>query len=107
MGGGGGTNGGFLRALYAVALERQPDPVGEQIFGQALTAGVPPMTVATILMQSTEARQVTVQSWYRRFLCRPADPGGLQAFVSALQAGMREEVAMSVLIGSEEYQRRA
>ena len=100
---GGGTNDGFLSALYEDALNRAIDPGGQASFSQALGNGLSRMQVAAAIMTSMEFRQDLVQSYYQSFLHRAADDGGLMNFVSLLNAGTRDEVIIAAIIASEEY----
>jgi uncharacterized protein GlcG (DUF336 family) len=100
---GGGSNDGFLQALYQDALNRPIDAGGRAVFRQALAAGATPAQIASTILASPEYRQQLVQSFYQQFLHRAADPGGLSVFVSALQSGDRDERVIAALIGSDEY----
>jgi hypothetical protein len=103
---GGGTNDGFLSALYQSALGRAIDPSGQAGFSEALASGLSRIQVAAAIFSSTEYRQNLVQSYYQAFLLRPADPGGLGAFVGALQGGVSDEEVIAAIVGSEEYLKR-
>src|SRR5438552_3937203 len=54
---GGGTNSGFLTALYEDALNRSPDSGGLAAFSQALNQGTSPRLVAAAIFSSTEHLQ--------------------------------------------------
>jgi autotransporter-associated beta strand protein len=82
---GGGTNLGFLQAVYLDVLGRAIDPSGQQTFTQALNAGMSRLLVAQAILNSQEAVTDMVQALYLRILRRPADPSGLTAFVNAIQ----------------------
>jgi uncharacterized protein GlcG (DUF336 family) len=100
---GGGTNAGFLAALYQDALERPIDPGGQAVFSQALGQGASRVDVAGVIFTSPEYRQLLVQDFFQDFLGRPADPGGLATFVGALQNGARQEGVVAAILASEEY----
>jgi hypothetical protein len=100
---GGGSDGGFLNALYQDALQRNPDPAGQTGFGQALANGVSRSQVASAILTSDEYRQVLVRSFYQRFLRRPADTGGLNTFASLLAQGSPDQQVIAFIIGSGEY----
>jgi hypothetical protein len=100
---GGGTNGGFLDALYQDALNRPADAAGRASFLTALANGVSRQTVADAIFHSDEYRQDLIQSFYQRFLHRPADSAGLAAWVAGLRNGMRDEDAIAQIVGSAEY----
>src|SRR5262249_28604298 len=54
---GGGTNDGFLTALYQDALGRAIDPFGQTVFSQQLAGGATTLQVASQVFTSTEFRQ--------------------------------------------------
>jgi hypothetical protein len=99
----GGTNDGFLSALYQDALGRSPDAAGKAGWNQLLSQGGTRAQVAVGFFASLEYDIDLVNSWYLTFLHRPADPGGLAGFVSALLHGVREEGLVATFVGSEEY----
>ncbi len=100
---GGGTNTGFLSALYLDVLGRPIDPSGQSAFLGLLTSGTSRSQVATVILASTEYFQVLVNGFYLRFLGRPAEPAGLNAFVAFLQGGGRQEAVIVALVASTEY----
>jgi Domain of unknown function (DUF4214)/IPT/TIG domain len=99
----GGTDAGFVQAVYQLVLNRAPDAGGALSWGQVLTAGRSRQEVGLSIAQSAEARQLQVNALYQRDLQRPADPSGLSAFTTALQDGWRQEQVLAALVGSEEY----
>jgi hypothetical protein len=100
---GGGSNGGFLAALYQDSLQRAPDPTGQVAFGQALDNGVSPGAVAAAVFGSDEYQQDLIQAVYGRFLHRTADATGLALFTSAMKHGARDEDILAAVVGSPEY----
>jgi uncharacterized protein (TIGR03118 family) len=100
---GGGTNDGFLDALFQDAFNRTVDPSGRSGFDQALANGVSRAQVAASIFSSAEFQQDLVQNYYQRFLHRPADSGGLSGFLTALQQGTRDEQVIAAMVGSDEY----
>jgi PKD repeat protein len=100
---GGGTNTGFLSALYMDLLGRPIDPAGLSAFGQALNTGTTRGQVAFTIIGSTESRTLLVQGYYRQFLGREADPAGLQLFLSFLSQGGTGDQVIATIIGSLEY----
>jgi uncharacterized protein GlcG (DUF336 family) len=100
---GGGTDDGFITALYADLLGRAADPGARTFLGQALARGIPRTQVAAAVLASDEYRQDLVQSFYGRFLGRAADAGGLAAYTAFLRQGGRDEYVISALVGSDEY----
>jgi uncharacterized protein (DUF2141 family) len=100
---GGGTNDGFLTALFQDALGRPIDAGGRASFNQQLAGGTTRGQVAATIFVSTEYRQDLVGGYYLRFLHRPADSAGLANFVSALGNGAKDEDVVAALVGSGEY----
>ena len=100
---GGGTNNGFLSALYQDVLNRPIDASGQASLTQLLANGASHTQVVSILLASTEYQQDLVQSFYQRFLHRAADPGGLATYTGALQQGMRNEAVIAALLSSMEF----
>jgi hypothetical protein len=102
---GGGTNSGFLTALYQDTLNRTVDSSGQAFFSQQLTSGTTTAQVAAEIFASTEFRQDVVQGFYQRLLHRTADSAGLSFFVGALQQGQQEkDVAATILASTEFFQ---
>jgi hypothetical protein len=100
---GGGTNEGFLEALYEDALVRPVDGSGLATFGQALAIGASRPQVAATIFSSLEYRQDLVAGFYLQLLHRNADNGGLNTFMGLLGTGIRDEDVMATLVGSSEY----
>jgi hypothetical protein len=104
---GGGTNNGFLSALYQDALNRAIDPGGEAGWNNAFAHGASPTQVAGAIITSHEYRQDLVQSYYSNFLGRDADSGGLNSWIAQLNSGTRDETIIAAIMGSPEYFGRA
>jgi uncharacterized protein (TIGR03118 family) len=100
---GGGSNSGFLAALYQDALSRNIDANGQMFFSQELARGMTRTQVAAQIFASAEFQQDLVKSDYLTFLHRAADPTGLANFVSALQHGATDEQVAAAIIGSAEF----
>jgi|GEM_PF-6335353 len=100
---GGGTNQGFVNALYADVLNRSADPGGSQAALQALNQGASRMSVASAIIDSTEGLQGLVSSYYVALLNRPADTAGLNSAVSAVQSGTNIDTIIVGIAGSQEY----
>jgi hypothetical protein len=100
---GGGTNDGFLTALYADALGRSVDAGSRTAFDNVLNGGGSRQQVATAIFGSLEFMQDLVHSFYQKFLHRAADSTGLSAAVSVLQGGGRDEQVILDIVSSPEY----
>jgi uncharacterized protein YdbL (DUF1318 family) len=115
----GGTNDGFLNALYLDALGRGVDAAGRASFDAALANGVSTAQVAASIFASIEYHQVLVQGYYLKYLHRPADAVGLNSLVqrmtvpgvqpifvsdpSQLNQPLRDEDVIALFIASDEY----
>src|SRR5262249_31730957 len=73
----GGSDAGFLDALYGDALGRSVDATGQSRWGQALAGGMTREAVAAAVFASLEYRQALVRGDYQADLHRPADGPGL------------------------------
>ncbi len=100
---GGGTDLGFLKALYQDVLHRDLDSVGRSQFGALLANGVSRADVAAMVLQSREARQMLVGNLYQELLRRSVEAEGRDAWVSLLEHGGTVEDIIAGLIGSDEY----
>ncbi len=100
---GGGTNTGYVMALYEDALNRSPDAGGLATFSHALSQGLSPHQIAAAIFSSKENLQDLIGDYYQQFLNRAADNSGLSAYVQALQAGTQDQAIIAVLLGSDEF----
>jgi hypothetical protein len=100
---GGGTNAGFLAALYQDALGRNIDPSGQSNLTRALAAGASKRDIASAIFASLEYRQDLVQGYFHSILVRSADQAGLGIFADALADGVTDEAIMANIFGSAEF----
>jgi len=100
---GGGTNQGFLNALYLDTLGRPVDATGEAVWLQDLQQGISRAQVAAAILGSQEYQQRSIGSYYQQYLQRNADQGGLNSWVNMLQQGASDNVVISGLLTSQEY----
>jgi phospholipase C len=84
---GSGTNGGFLTAIYADALNRAPDSAGRAAFDQALANGTSTTQVAAILYGSPEYQHDLVHAAFQEFLSRAPTASELSVYTAELVAG--------------------
>ncbi len=99
----GGSDEGFLGALYIDVLNRPIDPAAHDAFKRSLAAGASRTALALFVLASREADAVVIASFYRRYLHREPDASGLNALTDALQRGVREEAVIALFIASDEY----
>jgi hypothetical protein len=100
---GGGTNDGFLRALFQDVLHRPIDANTQSVLGMELANGVSRYLISLGVFVSTEFRNNLINGYFQQFLNRAADPTGLGAFLTVLQRGGREEQVIASIVGSAEY----
>jgi hypothetical protein len=98
----GGTNQGFVAALYQDALGRPIDPGALNALTQLLAGGASRSVIAASIFRSPEYLADLARADYQAFLGRPADPAGLAGIVQALQAGITDQTIVSILLGSPE-----
>ena len=104
---GGGTNPGFLAAVYQDFLHRNVDPTGLQVWQQALAAGQSRTQVVLGVLGTSEYKTDVVNGIYQTYLHRNPDSGSLNAFVIYLMQGGNDAAVAAALIGSQEYLNRA
>ena len=99
---GGGTDAGYVAALYQDILGRAPDAGGQMAFTGALNRGVSRTAVAAAFFSSPEYFLDLVQSDYLSLLGRAADPAGLAGWVQSLRAGATDQAVLAWILGSAE-----
>jgi uncharacterized repeat protein (TIGR01451 family) len=99
----GGTDVGFLHALFQDALGREIDPGAFTFFTNLMSQGLTPAAVAATVFNSDEYHRTRVNALFEQFLDRPADPGALAAFAAELDGGATDETAIAQIISSDEY----
>lgn len=104
---GGGTNAGFITAVFEDALKRAPDPGALAFYGQELAAGMTHVEFATQILNSVEAETRTINNLYERYLGRPVDPGGLQAFLFNYSQNYGTETNTETILTTPEFYNKA
>jgi Ca2+-binding RTX toxin-like protein len=100
---GGGTDSGYLTALYQDALGRAVDTAGQNFFAPQLAGGVTRAQVAGEVFASAEFGQDLVTNDYRQLLNRSPDPAGLAFFTNALASGLTDQQITALMAGSDEF----
>jgi uncharacterized repeat protein (TIGR01451 family) len=100
---GGGTNDGFLDALYQDGLNRAVDGFGRAAWDQALASGLSRDQVAARLFSSLEYDTNLVNKDYSTMLRRPADAPGLNHWVTQLLGGVGGDQVLADILASDEY----
>jgi uncharacterized repeat protein (TIGR02543 family) len=103
---GGGTNAGFLAALYGDLLGRPPSAAEQGQFATDLANGMTLGAVALRVLTSPEARTRLIRSDFQTFLGRPPTDAELSSSLARLAAGESAEQIAASIIGSAEYVNR-
>jgi hypothetical protein len=104
---GGGTNSGFLQAVFQDFLNRAPG-ADLATFLAALTGGATREQVAATILASSEYHQDLLGDYYDRFLGRPLDTPGAAAFLPGMNNGtLPDEKVIAIILASPEYYRDA
>lgn len=104
---GGGTNDGWLDALYRDALGRAADQAGKDHFLGRLQAGATRGSIAAHFVVGAEGRTVLVRRLYTELLRRTGDAQGVQLYAELLRTGSSVERIKAILVASGEYRNRA
>jgi parallel beta-helix repeat protein len=99
----GGTNDGFLDALFQDALHRPIDAGSKAFFEQPLAHGGTRGQAADLVFGSREYHAEVVQNIYLQTLDRGADAAGDDFWATQLDHGQRDEQIRAVIMGSQEY----
>lgn len=103
----GGTNQGFLNALFQDALNRPIDSGTNVAFGQTLAAGASRAQIAAIVFASHEYHAGVVEIAHLDLLHREADAAGQSFWTDRLDAGVSNDQLVAALAGSNEYFNRS
>ncbi|HEV3022434.1 MAG TPA: DUF4214 domain-containing protein, partial [Pirellulales bacterium] len=101
----GGSDVGWVDALYADLLGRAPDATGESYWVAQLAAGAQRGAVAYGFAASLERETTRVEDDYFHYLGRAADQGGLEAWVNAFAHGSTNEDLIAGFLSSSEFYR--
>ncbi|MEJ7585900.1 MAG: DUF4214 domain-containing protein [Acidimicrobiales bacterium] len=99
----GGTNPGFVDALYDDVLGRPADASGRAAFVAQLAGGRSRAQVASSMVASREGRSVQVKARYLEYLRRPVDSIAHTYWRDRLHAGTSIEALIISLVSSNEY----
>src|SRR5262249_38449496 len=97
---GGGTNNGFLNALYMDALNRAPTLAEQQQFAQS---GYNRLQAAAQVFGGKAYREKLVRGYYQQFLGHAVGDDVVNAAVNLLMRGGRDEQVIAAIVGSAEY----
>jgi hypothetical protein len=100
---GGGTNAGFIAALYQDLLGRAPTPAEQAQFDIAFGKGLTRGAAALGVLHSTEYRTRLIQGYFQSFLGRAPTAAELTFFLGRMAAGDSAEQIAADILGSSEY----
>jgi hypothetical protein len=99
----GGTDDGFVRALFRDLLGRPPAATTLDAFRDVLDAVLTRTQAAELMLASADCRNVLIDDLHWRFLNRPASAAERRQCAGLLNQGERAEDLIARLVGSEEY----
>jgi hypothetical protein len=100
---GGGTNVGFIAALYQDILGRDPTLAEQVQLDAAFGHGLTRTEAALQVLRSVEARSRLIQSYFQAFLHRAPTDLELNFFLARFAAGATDEQVAAEILGSTEY----
>jgi hypothetical protein len=103
---GGGTNTGFINALYQDEFNRAPDSQSLAALTQFLASGQSRILAANIVTGSLEADQIQVNDYYLAYLHRAADAAGLAYWSNLFQQTHRDDLIQAGILGTQEFYER-
>ncbi len=99
----GGTNAGFISALYQDLFARAPAPAEITYWEGRLNAGASRRAVVVGFTESTESRSLDIRALYETYLRRSPEPGGLDFWLRFLAGGGTRKQIQFALLASQEY----
>lgn len=99
----GGTNAGFISAMYQDALGRAPDSVGNANISAALTNGADRLTIARDMYLSAEFKEANVKNAFQQLFKRAPNSNELTAFRQYYHTTHSNELLLATLAGTAEY----
>lgn len=103
---GGGTDGGFVDGVFVYATGDLPNPIYRDFYAGLLRQNSR-LRVARQILNTEQAYDYLVRSWFHYFLHREATDAEAAAYVSMLLSHMREEAVFSEMMALDEYYRYA
>jgi outer membrane protein assembly factor BamB len=99
----GGTNKGWVDAMYQDLLGRHADPSGEAAWTHLLTTGASRMQVAYGFTGSAEREAARVRTDYSNYLQRQTSDADVAAWTQLFELGMSNETVIAGFVASDEY----
>jgi hypothetical protein len=99
----GGTNDGFVGAVYKDLLRRAADPAGRAGWVDQLNRGASRPSVALAIRRTAEAQAVVVEATAKQLLGRSATAAERNDLSSAMVHGETYQALVAALIQTDEY----
>ena len=99
----GGTNTGWIDAVYTRLLQRTAEPSGETYWNNQLSAGASRGDVALRMANSAENDTQLINDDYFHYLGRAADASGSAFWLQQFSTGQTNEDVIAGFTGSPEY----
>jgi uncharacterized repeat protein (TIGR01451 family) len=99
----GGTDQGWVSALYHDVLGRGSDTGGAAVWLSQLAAGMSRFDVAQGFATSAERQMSNVAGYYELFLGRPAEASELAGWVNQMALGMSDQQVIMAFVTSNEF----
>ena len=100
---GGGSDDGYVTALYSDFLHRAPEQAGLSGWKHALASGLSRYAAALAIVSGPEADQNLVASLYTLYLHRSGGASDIQGWANAMSRGMRIEQVIDLFVSGPEY----
>ena len=100
---GGGTNAGFISALYQDLLGRPPSAAEQAQWDAAFGTGATRQQVALQVLKSTEFRTRLIKGWFQAYLGRQPTDAELNFYLAHFAAGETDEIIQAEILGSTEF----
>jgi hypothetical protein len=99
---GGGTNSGFLAALYKDILGRAIESNAQTLFGQDLSSGTTRDTLVREVLECDEPTAIRAQRLYQQFDNRTPTANEVNNVATGLRQGATDALFIAGIIGSNE-----
>ena len=100
---GGGTNAGWVDALYMAFLGRPADDAGKAFWLQQLALGESRSDIAYGFATSIERERERITQDYQHYLGRTPDEAGINYWLGQFQLGVTNEDIITGFVASDEY----
>jgi len=100
---GGGTNSGFIAALYQDVLGRAPTAAEQAQWDAEFGNGATRMQVALSVLKSVEARTRLIQGWFQAYLGRAPTDVELNFYLQRFASGDSDEQIQAAILASQEF----